>query len=108
MMQAGSARRGNGAEGWLDSETEMLSVNPRATDSRISDWVEPHLVAKNPLAALQRQPLGFSRGVNELAGPSNVAVEACGKDGIPCDQFEISQLMDCRHLVPKVCRSALP
>jgi hypothetical protein len=81
MMQAGPARRGRGAEGWLDSETEMLSVDPRATDSRISDWVEPHLVVKNPLAALNGHVLVFLAGSMSLPGRQTLLLRLAAKMG---------------------------
>ena len=81
MMQAGSARRGNRTEGWLDSETEMLSVNPRATDSRISDWLEPHLVAKNPLAASNGSLLVFLAGSISLPGRQTLLLRLAAKMG---------------------------
>jgi len=80
-MQAGPARRGNRTEGWLDSETEMLSINPCATDSRISEWVEPHLVAKNPLAASNGGLLVFLAGSMSLPGRQTLLLRLAAKMG---------------------------
>jgi hypothetical protein len=81
MMQAASPRRANRAEGWLDSETERLSVNPRATDSRISEWLEPHLVVKNPLAAPNGHLFVFLAGSISLPGRQTLLLRLAAKMG---------------------------
>ena len=74
-MQAGRGRRHAGI-GWLDTATEFFSIEPPETDSRIVDWVEPHLVFTN-----RRVPQN-----------GNLLVFLAGSNGIPARQTLLPRL----------------
>ena len=65
-MQAGRAGRRHAGSAWLDSETETLSIEPPETDSRIVDWVEPHLIFRNPYVQQNANLLIFLAGSNGI------------------------------------------
>jgi hypothetical protein len=81
VMRASTARGRGGAEGWLDSETEVVSVSPRATDPRISQWVEPHLVVKNSLGKSNEHLLVFLAGSIGLPERQTLLLKLAAKMG---------------------------
>ena len=82
MIQAVSGRRGRSrrSEG-SDLGVQPLSVDPRATNPAIADWVEPHLIFHNPEVAANGCLFVFLAGSNGIPGRQTLLLNAAAQMG---------------------------
>lgn len=75
MKGGGGPRRAGRNAGQGGDDTPLLSVDPRQTDARLTEWIEPHLASVDP----------------EVPANGLLFLFLCGSNGLPSRQTLITQ-----------------